>query len=50
MYIKETNIKNQVCNCYCDNLIKTKKLEPKNILIVERNYKNLVIYFTRYLG
>ena len=43
MYISENNIKNQVCNCYFDNLIKAEKLEPKRILIDERNYKNLVI-------
>ena len=29
-------------------LLETKKLETKNILIKEKNYKNLVIYFTRY--
>ena len=44
MYIKEINIKNQVCE-YFDNLIKPKKLETK---IYKKNYKNLVIYFSRY--
>lgn len=29
-------------------LLETKKLETKNILIKEKNYKNLAIYFTRY--
>ena len=28
---------------------KKKKLETKNILIDEKNYKGLVIYFTRYV-
>ena len=31
-----------------DNLIKAKKWETKKILIDEKNYKDLVIYFTRY--
>ena len=53
MYIKEINIKHQVYN-----LIKVyklqfdqskKKLETKNYLTDERNYKNLVINFTRYV-
>ena len=26
-----------------------KKIETKNILIDEKNYKNFVIYFTRYV-
>ena len=34
MHVKETNIK---------------KIETKNILIDEKNYKDLVIYFTRYV-
>ena len=46
MNIKEVNIKNRVYNYDFDHLIKEKK-ETKNILIDERNYKNLVIYFTR---
>ena len=33
-----------------DNLVKAKKkLETENILIHEKNYKDLVIYFTRYV-
>ena len=28
--------------------MKPKKLETKNILINKKNYKDLVIYFTRY--
>ena len=49
MYIKEINIKNQVCNYCFGNLIKAKKKETKTILIKERNYKDLVIYFTSYV-
>ena len=35
MHIKEINVKNRVYNYYYNNLIKTKKLETKNILINE---------------
>ena len=34
---------------YFDNLVKGKKLEAKKIIIDEKNYKDLVIYFTRYV-
>lgn len=53
MYIKEINMKHQVYN-----LIKVykfhfdqskKKLETKNYLTDERNCKNLVTKFTRYV-
>ena len=44
MYIKETNIKSEVCNCRFDNLIEAKRIETENILIDERNYRDLVIY------
>ena len=33
---------------YYENLIKLKKLGTKNIVIDEKHYKDLVIYFTRY--
>ena len=49
MHIQEINIKNRVYNYHFDNLVKTKKLETKNILINEKNYKHLTIYFTRYV-
>ena len=49
LHAKEVNIKNQVYNYYFDNLFKTKILENKNILIDGRNYKHLVIYFTKYV-
>ena len=39
----------KVYNYYLDNLINVKKLETKNILIDKKNYKHLVIYFTRYV-
>ena len=48
MQIQEISIKNWVYNYYFDNLVKTKKLKTKNILINEKNYNNLVIYFTIY--
>ena len=46
MYIKEISIKNRVHNYYFDYLIKAKELETESILIDERDYKDLVIYFT----
>ena len=39
------NIKNRICN-YSNSLIESEKLETKNILINEKIYKDLVIYFT----
>ena len=48
MHIQEINNKNRVYNYHFDNLIKAKKLETKNKLIDEKNYKDLTIYFTRY--
>ena len=41
------NIKNQVFNYYFGNALKVKKLETRNILIDEKNYRDLMIYFTR---
>ena len=38
-----------VLNYYFYNLIKAKQLETNNIFIEEKNYKNLVIYFNRYV-
>ena len=50
MHIKRiNNTKNRVYDYYFDNLIKAKKLETKKILIDEKNLKDLVIYFTRYV-
>ena len=49
IYIKEINIKKRVYNYYFDKLVKEKKLETKNMLIDEKNYKDLVIYFTKYV-
>ena len=46
MHIKEISIKNRVYNYYFDYLIKAKELETENILIDERDYKDLAIYFT----
>ena len=57
MHIKERHINNKVCNYYFDKLIKeakkylikTKK-ETKNVLRDEKNSRNFVIYFTRYIN
>ena len=43
------NIKNRVHN-YSDNSIEPEKIETKNILIDEKNLKDLVIHFTRYVN
>ena len=40
MHFKEINIKNRVYKYYFDNLIKGKKLETKNTLTKEKNYKD----------
>ena len=45
----EISIKNRVYNYYFENLVKANKKETKNILIDEKNYKDLAIYFTRYV-
>ena len=49
MQIREINIKNRVYKYCFNNLIRTKKSETKNILINKTNYKDLMIYFTRYV-
>ena len=49
MHVKEINIKNRVYNYHFDNLIEGKKIKIKSILIDEKNCKDLVIYFTRYV-
>ena len=46
VHIKEIKIKNFIC---FDDLIKAKTLETKTILISEKNFKNLVICFIRYV-
>ena len=48
MHFKEINIRNRVHNYYFNCLIKARKLETKKNLIDEKNYIDLVIYFTRY--
>ena len=40
------NIKNPICN-HSNDLIKPEKIETKIILINKKNFKDLVIYFTR---
>ena len=42
------NFMNQVHN-YSDDLIKAKIIETKNILNDEINFKDVVIYFTRFV-
>ena len=52
MNINEIYIKIQFCNCYFNKSIEVKKkenLETKNISFDQKSYKNLVIYFTRYV-
>ena len=49
IYVIENNIKNRFYNYSFDNLVIAKKLETKNILMNEKNYKDLTIYFTRYV-
>ena len=49
MHFKEINIKNRVYNYHFGNLIKAKKLGTKKILFDEKNFKDLVIYFTRFV-
>ena len=39
----------RVYNYYLDNIVKVKELETKNILIDEKKYKDLGIYFTGYM-
>ena len=49
IHIQDVNIKSRVYNYYFDNLVKVKKLETTNILIDDKNYKDLLIYFSRYV-
>ena len=49
MHIQEANIKNWVYDYYFDNLVKAKKLKSKNSLIDRKNYKDLTIYFNKYV-
>ena len=49
MHIQEINIKNRFYNYHFKNLVKAKNPETKNILIDEKNYMDLTIYFTRYV-
>ena len=50
MHVKESNTKKRVYNYYFDNLSKEKKVETKNIKKLKlKNYKDLQIYFTRYV-
>ena len=45
MHTNEINVKNRVQNYYFDNLDKVKKFETENILINEKHYKDLVLYY-----
>ena len=49
IHFKEINITNREYNYYFDNLVKDKNLETKNMLIDEKNYKDLVIYSVIYI-
>ena len=48
IHINEIYIKNQVCHYYFNNAANAKKLATNNILIDEKSYKYLVIYFTKF--
>ena len=48
MIRKETNITNRAQNYY-DGLVNLATLKTKNIIIDEKNYKDWVIYFVRYV-
>ena len=41
MHINKINIEIQVCNCHFNNSIEAKKLETKNVLVDEKNHKDL---------
>ena len=43
------NIKNRFHN-HSDDLIRPEQTETKNIFIDEKNFKDFVIYFTRYVN
>ena len=43
------NIQNRICN-NSNSLTELENLETENILIDEKNYKDLVIYFTKYVS
>ena len=47
MNVKEINISNRIYNYYLDCLFKAKISETKKIIITEKSYNDLVIYFTR---
>lgn len=49
MHVNEINIQNRVCDYYFDNLVKATKLQTKNILIHEKNCRDLTIYLMRYV-
>ena len=44
MHSNKISIKNRVHNYHFDNLVRAKKLETKNILIDEKNYKDNLYY------
>ena len=48
MRINKINIKNHVCSYHCNNSIEAKKKADK-ILIDEKNFQDLMIYFSRYV-
>ena len=48
MRINKINIKNHVCSYHFNNSIEAKKKADK-ILIDEKNFQDLMIYFSRYV-
>ena len=43
------NVKNRICS-YSNNLMELGKLETENLLIDEKNYKDLLTYFINYVN
>ena len=46
--VKNINIKNRNFSFF-DDIINTKKFDPNNIKIAEKSYKDILIYYTRYV-
>ena len=49
MHAKEVDFKNSSLRLLFRQFGQNKKIETKNILIDEKNYQDLVVYFARYV-
>ena len=49
IYKVHINTKNRICN-FSNSLIESEKLKAEKFLIGEKNYKDLVVYFTNYVN